>query len=147
MSGDDQKAGRLTRGIRLSASVPTSRPFVLRCNKSSVVVSFSTSSSLALENRCCIDRLKPQPIADSQYKQKRLPKEPFLIIFFTAMISFVWLFQPNQEDRSQITKPQQVQGLPYLHQPKHWSDSYSLGCSHQVQYQHMIQPGQVDSDR
>jgi len=39
-------------------------PSVYLSNKSWVYVSFSTSLSLQLEFRCCIDRLKSQPIGD-----------------------------------------------------------------------------------
>ncbi len=45
---------------RLSANDPTSMSYQSRCSKFSVAASFSTSPSLCLENRCCIDRLRSQ---------------------------------------------------------------------------------------
>ena len=64
MYGVGQISGQSGVGSLLSANDSTSRTFVLRCNKFLVDTSWSTSSSLYLEIRCCIDRLKPQSLAD-----------------------------------------------------------------------------------
>ena len=62
-------------GLLLFSKCCCSWLFVLRCNKFLVVVSFSTSSSLDLEIRCCVDRLKPQ-VVDALIKQAhKLPRE------------------------------------------------------------------------
>ncbi len=61
-NGGGQKDVQSRSGTRPSANDPTSTPCQSRCSKSSVSVSWSTSSSRWLEIRCCIDRLNPQPI-------------------------------------------------------------------------------------
>ena len=48
------------------ANAPTSRPYRLRCSKSSSGTSSATPPALASELRCCIHRLNPQSIADIQ---------------------------------------------------------------------------------
>jgi hypothetical protein len=58
--GPDQKDELWCAKNRLAATDPTSIPSVHLSNKSSVFVSFSTSLSLQLEFRCCIDRLRSQ---------------------------------------------------------------------------------------
>jgi hypothetical protein len=68
MNDSDQKAEQWFVKIRLSASDPTSGPCQLRYSESLIVDSFATSSSWLLEIRCCIDRMKPQAIAD-KHKQ------------------------------------------------------------------------------
>jgi hypothetical protein len=63
--GYGQRAVRSFPENRLSASDPTSALCLFRCNESSFGTSSSaTSSSLRLETRCCIDRLKPQSISE-----------------------------------------------------------------------------------
>jgi adenylate cyclase len=61
MSDLGQTGEQSRLGTHLSASDPTSSFFVLRCSKSCVVASFSTSPSRVLECRCCIDRLRSPP--------------------------------------------------------------------------------------
>ena len=48
---------------RLVASDPTSAPFVLPCNRSSIFVSSATLPLPARRIVCCIDQLNPQPFA------------------------------------------------------------------------------------
>ena len=59
--GCGQRAVQSTLKNLLSANGPTSGSCLLRCSESSFGTSSSaTSSSLLLETRCCIDRLKSQ---------------------------------------------------------------------------------------
>src|ERR1700676_2278147 len=73
-NGRGQRVVRYRAATHPSATDPTSLPSGLRCNKSLVAASYTTSSSLYLEFRCCTHRLNPQvkPVCTARRRPTRL---------------------------------------------------------------------------